>query len=78
MKRQTPIYEHNRGDMCGKLFSVMWGNDRTYYYKIYYLIDGKHKLIAQSYVNCYDKELCLNRMLHDMEIIDESKAKRLK
>ena len=70
----SPIYQHHKGDMMGNLYKV---ND-TYYYKIYYKINNKYKLIGQSYVNLFDKELCLERMLHDMEIIDTSKAKRLK
>ena len=70
----SPIYQHHKGDMLGNLYKV---ND-TYYYKIYYKINNKYKLIGQSYVNLFDKELCLERMFHDMEIIDTSKAKRLK
>ena len=70
----SPIYQHRKGDMLGNLYKV---ND-TYYYKIYYKINNKYKLISQSYVNLFDKELCLERLFHDMDIIDTSKAKRLK
>lgn len=67
------IYQHHKGDMMGELYKV----DNTYYYKIRYKINGKYKLIGQSYVNLFDRELCLSRMLKDMEIIDESRLKRL-
>lgn len=70
----SPIRQYYQGDMMGNLYRV---NDR-YYYKIYHKINNKYKLIGQSYVNLFDKELCVTRMLHDMEIIDTSKAKRLK
>lgn len=78
MKRQTPIYQHHKGDMRGEIFTVKLDGESSYYYKIYYLVNGKYKLIGQSYVNVFDKELCLARMLHDMELVDEFKAKRLK
>lgn len=70
----SPIYQHHKGDMMGNLYKV---ND-TYYYKIYYKVNNKNKLIGHRYVNLFDRELCLERMLHDMEIIETSRLKRLK
>ena len=78
MKRQTPIYQHYKGDMRGDLFTVKLEGESSYYYKIYYLINDKYKLIGQSYVNMFDREYCVGKMLHDMEIIDNAKAKRIK
>ena len=77
MKRQTPIYQHCKGDMRGDLFTINLEDKPSYYYKIYFLINGKYKLISQSYVNVFDRELCMERMLHDMDIIDTSRLKRL-
>lgn len=78
MKRQTPFYQHYKGDMRGDIFTVKLDGEPSYYYKIYYLINSKWKLIGQSYVNVFDKDLCMAKMLHDMELVDEFKAKRLK
>ena len=75
--RTKPIYQHFRGDMRGDLFTVKLEGESSYYYKIYYLIDNKYKLIGQSYVNIFDRDYCVTKMLHDMDLIDESKAKRL-
>lgn len=68
------VYQHHKGDMRGDMFKTEYG----YYYKIFYNVNGKYKLIGQSYVNLFDKELCRSRMIHDMDIIDEAKTKRLK
>ena len=68
------VFQQHKGDMRGDLYEI----DNTYYYKIYYLVNGRYKLIGQSYANLYDKNLCLERMKNDMEIIDVAKAKRLK
>ena len=73
----APLYQHFKGDMRGDIFTVKLDGEPSYYYKIYFLINGKYKLIGQSYVNVFDRELCMDRMLHDMEIIDTSRLKRL-
>ena len=72
--RIAPIFQYYQNEMTGNLYKV----GKAYYYKIYYKINGKDKLISLSYVNLYDKSLCLERMFHDMNLIDEGKVKRLK
>lgn len=75
--RIKPIYQHYKGDIRGDLFTVKLDGEPSYYYKLYYKINDKYKLIGQSYVNVFDRDYCMNKMLHDMELIDEAKAKRL-
>lgn len=73
----TPVYQHHQGDMRGDLFTVKLEGVPSYYFKIYYKINGKDKLIGQSYVNVFDRDYCVAKMLHEMNLIDEAKAKRL-
>lgn len=73
-----PIYQHFKGDIRGDLFTIKLEGKPSYYYKLYYLVNNKFKLIGQSYVNFFDRDFCVDKMLHDMVLIDEGKAKRLK
>lgn len=70
---KQPIYQHYKGDMIGELYQT----EDIYYYKIRYKINNRYKLIGQSYVNLFDKALCMDRMIHDMELIDASMLNRL-
>ena len=68
-----PIYQHFDGDLTGNLYKDSQG---YYYYRIYIMLDGKNRLAAQSYVNLVDRELCLERMLNDMKIIERPKNEK--
>lgn len=71
---KQPIYTNHKGRILGKIYNTKDG----YYYRIYYKLSNKYKTIGVSYVNLFDYQLCLERMLHDIEIIDEFRLKRLK
>lgn len=62
-----PIYQHHEYGLLGCMYKDKYG---YYYYRIYMLIDGKYKSVAQSYANLVDRELCLEKMKDDMSIID--------
>ncbi len=66
------IYQHHMGKMVGNVYQTKDG----FYYKIYYKIDGKNKTIARSYVNFFDRAVCEDRMITDMELIDKNKLAR--
>jgi len=56
----------------GKLYQ----DESSYFYYRIYPIKSR-KCVAQSFVNFKDKELAIDRMLTDMDILDNEKVKTL-
>ena len=56
----------------GKLYQNDTGD---WYYRIYPI--KSRKCVAQSYVNFTSKDLAIDRLLDDMELIDKEKVKVL-
>lgn len=69
------VLAYKDGDIVGKMFQTTYG----YYYKIYYTGGKKGgTVIAQSYVNLFDKGLCMERMITEMQGIDLQLVAKLK
>lgn len=69
------IWQYHQGEMMGNIYQSSTG---SYYYRIYFRINGKNKTIAQSYCNYANREMCEERMMLDMEIIDTRRLEKLK
>ena len=63
------IQKYEKNGLIGKLYH----NKMGYYYKIFY---GK-KVVAMAYVHVYDKNLCISRLLADLDNIDMERVSKL-
>lgn len=66
---RKPIYEVTINGINGKIFSTTLG----YYYRVYYPINGRKRLIGCSYVNLFDYDVCLEQMLHYIDLVSNDK-----
>ncbi len=61
------VLKYQDGEVIGKMFK----NQMGYHYKIYMKLGGKLTVVGQSFVNLFDKGLCMERMITDMKLLNE-------